>query len=101
MNFYHTKEFNCVILSHLINVKIDDGLWTEDTLGIANFCKQQILINAKTGDDVKLGTFWHEALHIISDALSLNLSEQQIDGISNGILSIIRDNPNLVKGMIR
>ena len=101
MNFYDTKEFECLILSHLILVKFEDEIWTEDTMGIANLAHQKILINENLKDDAKLTTFWHEAIHIIEHTLGLKLTEQQVDGISTGVFSILRDNPRLIEAMLK
>lgn len=39
----------------------------------------------------------HEAVHMISDSLDLDLVETQVVGLGNGLYQLLMDNPKLIK----
>ena len=65
----------------------------EDLLavGCCYFVEQVVMIKACLDYDSKMSTLLHEIIHMISDQLSLNLSEKQVCGLEAGLFSIIKD----------
>jgi len=49
--------------------------------------------------DTRNQTFLHECIHLISYALSLDLKEEQIDGVANGFYGLLKENPKLMEWM--
>ncbi|HXP82597.1 MAG TPA: hypothetical protein VN976_22045 [Verrucomicrobiae bacterium] len=48
----------------------------------------------KSVDDA---TVLHEAIHIISDHLSLDLDEHEVSGLSQGLFALFKDNPEFLR----
>ena len=91
------KPLTLRILSHEIKVVFDDPkLWNRDSLGRAHMNAGLIQINKTMTVDAIVSTLLHEIVHIGSDILSIELSEQQIDCAAATIFSALRDNPKLV-----
>lgn len=75
-------------------------LWHEsegkDLLGQCVYEDGVINLRAEMNDQRKAQVLWHEVLHAVDGDAQLNLSEQQIASMANGLLSALRDNPALV-----
>ncbi len=85
------------ILSHDVKfTKSSPGIWAEGGMGRAAIKYGEILIDPEQAPDSLKSTIIHEVTHYISDLLSLDLSEQQVDGISIGMFTFLNDNPKLV-----
>jgi hypothetical protein len=84
------------ILSFDVNIIFEKDLIGGDSVGKCFSDQCKILIFNELPEQVKYETILHEQLHFISDKLNLNLSEKQVQGITIGLLSIIKDNNNLL-----
>ena len=90
-----------MILSHRIGIlPIPVGPQFVEHLGTADIREAMIRLRADMPPDLANSTLLHECVHIISDLLTLELTEQQVDGIAIGIHSIIKDNPRLIAAML-
>lgn len=86
------------ILSHKVKViKNSPGNWSQGGLGRAYIKDGQILLNADQAEDTLKSTLVHEIVHYVADLLSLELSEQQVDGIAMGMFTVLKDNPDITK----
>lgn len=86
------------ILSHEVKlIKNSPGNWLQGGLGRAYIKDGEILLNIDQSEDSLKSTLIHEITHYISDLLSLELSEQQVDGIAMGMFTVLKDNPKLIK----
>ena len=96
------KQTNFKVCSHNVTLVISDpSCWASDALGRADIGALVVKINEKCADDMQKSTFIHELLHIICDMYSLELTEKDIDPISVGFFSFIRNNPELVKWIMK
>ena len=82
------------ILSHQYDVEIVDKVYLGPTY-YGNILYKQALIEIR--DDLSYQqtkeTLLHEVLHGIDDCMSIDLTEDQISGISQGLMSVFVDNP--------
>ena len=65
------------------------------TLGLADFNKQEISINAEITQQSQTLALYHEVLHIIDMAYNLKLTHEQVTFASHAILALVNDNPEL------
>lgn len=62
-----------------------------------------IKIKKELQDQLKLQTLWHEIIHGIIKEFGINLDsehwteESKVDWIATGVLSVLKDNPELIK----
>ncbi len=61
-------------------------------MGSFNSATGEILIKATLPDDVKLVTFWHEAIHAMLDMTGQKQSERMIDALSHGLVGLFEAN---------
>lgn len=85
------------ILEHQITVLFQDQtFWNTGSMGRASLKDSKIGINPTMTPEVQASTLLHEIIHIIADALSLEVKEPVIDGIAMGLFQVLRRNPELV-----
>lgn len=85
------------IISHEVElIKNSPGNWSQGGLGRADIKEGQILLNIEQSEDSLRSTLIHEVTHYISDLLSLELSEQQVDGVAMGMFTFLKDNPDFI-----
>lgn len=66
--------------------------------GDVRYRKQRIRVERRLPEDKKVVTLWHEAIHAILEQAGINdESEQLVIALSYGLVSLIQDNPALVK----
>lgn len=92
-----------------IILKPGDGDGAESLCGQAHFDIQQIWLFPKnlTGPDHAVGITLHECLHVIFENAGLGQmkrtksarEEQIVMGFESGLVSLLRDNPNLLRWM--
>lgn len=84
------------MMSHEISVcEVDPDIISDGMMGRASIKDQKILIASDMGEDVKNHTFLHELVHLASDILCLEFTEQQVDGISLAFHSLLKDNDSI------
>ncbi len=85
------------ILSHEVKlIKNSPGNWADGALGRAYIKDGEILLNLDQSEDSMRSTFVHEVTHYIADLLSIEMSEQQVDGIAMGMFTFLKDNKEIV-----
>jgi len=84
------------VLSQNIDVKLGD-LSSADTVAAWDGVEGQIVIHKHLGKFVAVNALIHELIHALEFLLGLELTEQDIDSLATGIISIIVDNPELVE----
>lgn len=94
------KKFKIRLLTHNIRVhNVGREMLESQLMGRANLAEQLIEINKHMAKDAKAQTFLHEAIHLIDRMLSLGLTEQQVDGVSAGVLSLLRENKSVSRDL--
>ena len=90
------------LLSHSITLKINDpSTWAESGMGRCHLPKLEILINNSMPPDIQGSTLIHELIHMIADMNSVKITEQQVDTISLGVYSFIKENPKMIDSIIK
>lgn len=89
------------IFSHEIDISYQSpGLWGDGDMGRACVTDQKVLVNSDLPADTKVSTVLHELTHMISDLISLDMSEAQVDGMAVGLFTLLKDNPGFLIGLI-
>jgi hypothetical protein len=65
-------------------------------LGSSNLHDQKIILKKELPHDVMCSTLLHEVMHMVADLNSIELGEQDIDNLAIGMLSLIRNNKELI-----
>lgn len=87
------KDTTLSILDHEISLKNEDTQdWVPDMMGVTNVLASKILIRSDLPTDVKRSTTIHEVIHWIANMNSIELDEQDVDGLAMGINSLITNN---------
>lgn len=87
------------ILAQKITLReTDPGSWLSNGMGRCNQAKGEILLRADMAEDVKMQTL-HEILHMIADmnGLKMNEDETAISVLACGLMTVLRDNPEITK----
>ena len=88
------------ILEHEFDIEVDDSFaWTAGHMGKASIQKCQILIKEDMSKDAQNSTVMHEIMHMIADMNSLDCSEQTIDNLALGVLSLLKNNQHFISGL--
>lgn len=91
--------FTLRILGHNVCVSlVTSPMGSTDVIGEADYQGGQIRILANLEQSVFQATLLHETIHIIDHHLGLQLSEEQVAGIAQGLFQVFRDNPRFLKG---
>lgn len=89
------------LLEHDIEVYFDaPNAWSLDGVGRCDIKNGCIRIRASMPSDVVASTLLHEVVHMISDLLTIEQSEQSVDNMAIGILSFIRNNREFIEEFI-
>ena len=67
----------------------------QGNIGLARFNDQEIWIGSNFSEQTQKIAFWHETLHILSDAYNLSLDEQQVKFLTHAWIALMSDNPEL------
>lgn len=91
------------LLEHELTITHNDPSdWHGGHMGTANSLNGKIYINSTMSEDFMVSTILHEVVHIMSGIQSLGLEDERtIDGIALGIMSLIRNNPELVRQIMQ
>jgi len=65
-------------------------------IGLANFNTQEIWIHNDMTQQTKVIARWHETVHILEKAYGVKMSEEQVTIFTHALVSLLRDNPNIV-----
>ncbi len=67
----------------------------DDCYGDIYWDKNEIRLNSNNDDDQQQATLLHEIIHGVSSMTSLDLSEDIVLRLGNGLYTVIKDNPGL------
>ena len=92
-----------------MKIKIIDAIWRRKFVGSklnadsgeCDFDKCLITQAKSECPQRRRNTLTHEITHAISDALGLDLKERQVHAFATGWLQVLRDNPKLVKYLLK
>lgn len=88
------------ILEYEFDVEVDNSFaWSDGHMGKASIQKCQILIKDGMSKDALNSTVMHEIVHMIADINSLECSEQTIDNLALGVLSLLKHNKHFISGL--
>lgn len=91
------NEFTIRLFSHEIRVIVESPAhWSEGGMGRASLIDQTIRLNDALPNDTRHSTLLHEVIHLISDLTGVELSEVQVDAVTQGMFTLLKDNPELV-----
>jgi len=62
---------------------------------------QQIYIEKGLAEETNTGILLHECLHGLSNAMNIDLTENQALGLEEGLLALLKDNPKLTKMFLK
>ncbi|MEE9451173.1 MAG: hypothetical protein V3V61_00250 [Gammaproteobacteria bacterium] len=98
--FLDSEGFTINLFTYKIKVNLspDDG---KNALGIAKSAKQEMWLDSTAGKDVRTSTFFHECVHMIDHTFGIGLSETQTDCMAMGITSLIKDNPDFIRSLLK
>jgi len=90
------------ILDHVIKVDIEDpGMWKQGVLGMASITTSGIKLSSDLEPDIKQSTFLHEVLHIIEQLNGLDVGHPAIDMLAVGLHSLFKNQPNILKDILK
>ena len=90
------------LLSHNVTLNVNDpSTWVESGMGRCYLPKLEILINSNMAAEIQGSTLIHELMHMIADMHSVEITEQQIDAMSLGIYSFIKENPKMIDNIVK
>lgn len=72
------------------------GPLEDDELGEVDLSTQKMSILEGLSADKERSVVLHEIIHGIDDILDLGLSEEQVNGLENGLFAVMRDNPRVI-----
>jgi len=80
-------------------VPLSEGIMYEgeDCNGLSDFDGQEILILDGLHLETEQEKVLHETFHMIDASMGINLSEEAVDRLGKGFLSVIKDNPSLIR----
>jgi hypothetical protein len=85
------------ILGKTYSVKFtNDAPVHEDAQGHCDYLKLRLTVREGLAPAEERSTLLHEALHAVSQAMGMNLSEAQVGRLEGGLFAMIRDNPEFI-----
>jgi len=57
----------------------------------------RIEIDKQIQGNRRIQTLFHEIIHALAGEFSIKLNERQTDTVSTGLITVLRDNPKLIK----
>lgn len=92
------NEFSIRLLCHDVKVAVESPkMWSVGGLGRTSLKLMEIALCDEMPADIKHSVLLHEIIHLIADMHSMEITEQQIDAISIGFFSLLRDNHELIR----
>lgn len=80
------------VLGRNIKVKIIDGEWEERKYGMADPKKGVIYLADDLSDYILLETLLHEVIHIICDAIRIEIEEEEVHRLGFGLYHFLQEN---------
>jgi hypothetical protein len=85
--------FNTYRIQRKGGLSADDG---QGLLGQANHSNFRIILSKGYSRNRNYQTLWHEIIHAIARERNLELPEEVVGQISNGLVMVLHDNPQLI-----
>lgn len=63
-------------------------------IGLADFNKQQILINNSFTEQTQRIAVLHETLHILDKSYNIKMTEEQVTYLTHALVALVADNPD-------
>ena len=79
----------------------DDPILPLDQVGECDTAEQEISIRNNLKPDTEKDTMLHETIHAVSDAMGLDMTEEQVMGLASGLLAVLLDNPTFARYLIK
>ena len=96
------KEHTIKLLEHDIELIFENPkIWDTNAMGRCSIKDLSILINDSMPHDSTSSVLLHEIIHMIAALNSIELKEQEVDGITLGLLSFIRNNSDIIEEYIK
>ena len=83
----------------IYKIQVQGGVVADDgkgLLGQADHSKSLIRISTGYNKYDQYKTLWHEIIHAINAERNLDLEEAKVNQLTNGIVLLLHDNPNLI-----
>ena len=61
----------------------------------------KITINPKQAKQQEQDTVLHEVIHAVEYGMQLEMEEEQVHSLASGLYAVLRDNPKLVKYLLK
>ena len=84
------------ILGHVVQIETFGRDGTAHK-GECEYDRNEIRIGDWLHDSMAEATLLHEIVHFIDDCLDLNLSEEQVAGVAQGLYQVLCDNPEFLR----
>lgn len=91
------KEYTVVEKSQLAICKLAEENINEKVLGLCMYKEQVIFLYNAMQKDCTIETLLHETIHAIEGELGLNLKEDQVRLLSQGLYCVLKHNPEMWK----
>jgi hypothetical protein len=86
------------ILGHVVTVKtVKRPFVLQDQSGEADPGRGVISVLEGLEASVREATILHEVIHILDHHLALQMNEEQVTGIAQGLFSVLKDNPEFLR----
>lgn len=69
--------------------------------GYCDYDRQRIEIAEGATLEVDQDTLLHEIFHAVDNYMGTGLTEEQVRGMATGVLAVLKDNPSLVRYLMR
>lgn len=69
----------------------------EEVVGLTDHDALTIYVDSNLPGDRWLTTLWHELIHALDFDRSINLTEDQVDSLANGIVRLGKDNAEVLR----
>ena len=94
---YQTNSISIAGILYQIVYKSNEDM--NGLVGTANFNAQEICINNEHTTQTQRIAFYHEIIHILSDAYGLELTEQQVKIGTHALIALLNNNSELINGI--
>lgn len=91
-------------VAYTVRVLSSAELWTQsgrDLLGHARYTEADICLVEGMPEAREAQIFIHECMHQIESDAGIDITEQQMRILSNGVFALLRDNPQVVEYLLK
>jgi hypothetical protein len=84
------------ICGEIYRIVVKPELEMNNNLGLCHADRQEIWVNQKNTEQSNVNVLLHECVHAIDYLYDLDMSERQVNVISNALIAFGKDNPELM-----